>query len=86
LVLCISDGTGGIKLNSKYIVHWSRTLYSQNLLEYLVDDDLSPTTLVPYLFDRPVAVKIVEAVKQFKDEQLILQKAVKAVQTGGTSV
>jgi len=81
LALYISDGTSGIKLESKYVVHWSRTVNSQNFLEYLVDDDLSPIAPVPYLADNPIAAKIIEAIKQFKDEQVILQKAVKTVQS-----
>lgn len=80
LVLCVGDGTEGITSGSKYVVHWSCTLHSQNFLEYYVDEDFSPTIPVHYLANEPVVVKLVQAIKHYGDEQVILQRAVKVVE------
>ena len=81
LIVCIGDGMEGIALGSKYIVHWSCTLHSQNFLEYHVDEDYSPTHPVDYLVTEPVAVKLIEAIRHYGDEQIIIKRAMKVIQS-----
>lgn len=85
LILCIGDGTEGIPLGSKYVVHWSSTLHSQNFLEYHIDEEFLPTLPVYYLANEPVVIKLIEAIKQCGDEQVILKRASEIVQSIGQS-
>jgi len=81
LVICVGDGTEGVTSGSKYVIHWSCTLHSQNFLEYHVDEDFSPTIPFHYLANDPIVVKLIEAIKHHGDEQVILQRAMKVIQS-----
>ena len=81
MILCIGDGTEGITSGSKYIVHWSCTLHSQNFLEYHVDENYSPTHPLHYLANEPLVLKLLEAIKQNGDEQVVLERAMKVIQS-----
>lgn len=81
LILCLSDGTEGITSGCKYVVHWSCTLHSQNFLEYLVDEDFSPTLPLNYLANEPAVVKLIHAIKHHGDEQVVLKKAMEVIRS-----
>ena len=79
VVLCIGDGTEGITVGTKYIVHWSCTLHSQNFLEYYVDENFTPTHPLHYLANEPSVLKLLEAMKHNGDEQVVLERAIKVI-------
>ena len=79
LALCISDGSEGVKMGAKYITEWSRSLLSQNILEYYVADDYSPTTPLDYLTQEAAAVEFVEKIKCQGNHQVYLQRAMQVL-------